>query len=106
MLRKTLAKVFITNKFTQCKTSRILKIDVFKITDDKNIGKLFSKYELLLLDQVNSGSDPSNIDTTIPYAWSVPQSSLCSSLSGLFCPTPFNQTPPKVLDMPNHGKPS
>ena len=59
MLRKILVKVIVTNKFTQCKTSRTLKVDVFEITDNKNIGKLFSKYELLLLDQANSSSDPS-----------------------------------------------
>ena len=40
-------KVFVTQKFTQCKTSRTLKINVFKIPDNKKIGKLFSKYELL-----------------------------------------------------------
>ena len=28
-------------KFTQCKTSHTLKIDVFEIPDNKNIGKLF-----------------------------------------------------------------
>ena len=38
---KILGKVFITKKFTQCKTSCTLKIDVFEIPDNKNIGKLF-----------------------------------------------------------------
>ena len=33
MLRKILWKVFITKKFTQCKTSHILKIDAFEIPD-------------------------------------------------------------------------
>ena len=51
--------IFSTNKFTQCKTSSSLKIDVFEITDNKNIAKLFSKYELLLFDQANFSSDPS-----------------------------------------------
>ena len=37
MLRKILEKVFITKNFTQCKTSRTLKIDLFEIPDDKNI---------------------------------------------------------------------
>ena len=46
--------VFITQKFTHYKTSRTLKPDVFKIPDNKNIGKLFSKYELLFLNQANS----------------------------------------------------
>ena len=36
-------------------------MDVSEILDNKNIGKLFSKYELLFLDQVNSNSDPSQI---------------------------------------------
>ena len=36
-------------------------MDVFEILDNKNIEKLFSKYELLSLDQANSGSDPSQI---------------------------------------------
>ena len=50
VLRKILEKVYITKKFTQCKTSRTLKADVFEISDNKNIGKLFSNYELFLLD--------------------------------------------------------
>ena len=54
-------KVFITKKFTHCKTLRTLKIDGFEIPDNKNIGKLFLKYELLFLDQANSSSDPSQI---------------------------------------------
>ena len=36
-----------------------LKIDAFKITDNKNNGKLFSKHKLLFLDQDNSSSDTS-----------------------------------------------
>ena len=61
MLWKILVKIFITKKFNQCKTSRILKIDVLEIPDKKYIGKFFSKYELLFLDQANSSSDPSQI---------------------------------------------
>ena len=38
-------KVFITYKFTQLKTSRTLKLDEFKIPDNKNIEKLFLKNE-------------------------------------------------------------
>ena len=52
-------KVFITYKFIQGKISGALKIDVFKIPDNKHIGKLFSKYELLFLLTANSNSDPS-----------------------------------------------
>ena len=36
-------------------------MDVFEIPDNKNIGKLFSKYELLFLDHGNSISGPSQI---------------------------------------------
>ena len=61
MLRKILEKILITNEFIQSKTSRTLKVGVFAIPYNKNIGKLFSKYELLLLDQADSSSDPSQI---------------------------------------------
>ena len=61
MLRKILQKVFISKEFTQCKTSLTLKLDVFEIPDNKNIGKLFSKYELLFLHKASSRSDPSQI---------------------------------------------
>ena len=68
VLWKILEKVFITKKFTHYKTSRTLKIDVFEIPDNKNIEKLFSKYELVFLDQTNFSSDTSqNIYTTIPH---------------------------------------
>ena len=55
MLRKILEKVFAVKNVTH---QRTLKIDVREIPDNKNIGKLFSKYELLFLDQANSSSDP------------------------------------------------
>ena len=58
--RKILEKVFITKKCTQC-TSHVLKIDVLELTDNKIIGKLFSKYKLLFPNQANSSSDPSQI---------------------------------------------
>ena len=122
MLRKILEKISITNEFTQCKTSRTLKIDVFEIPYNKNIGKLLSKYELLLLDQANSSSDPTQILilwfpipraslppspslsslTLVNWNPSSTQSSSCSSSVSIFCPTPFNHTPPQVLDPPNH----
>ena len=54
MLRKLLEKVFINKKFTQCKTSGTLKIDVVEIPDNKNIGLVF-------LNQANSCSYPSQI---------------------------------------------
>ena len=40
-------KVFITKKCTHRKTLHTLKSDVFELPDNKNIGKLFSKHELL-----------------------------------------------------------
>ena len=43
------------------KTSHAFKVDVFKILDNKNIGKSFSKYELLFLDQANSRSALSQV---------------------------------------------
>ena len=52
-------KVFVTKKFTQCKTSLTFKIDVFEIPHNKNIWKLFSKFEQLFMDQTNCSSDPS-----------------------------------------------
>ena len=51
--------VSITQKFTHYKTSRTFKLYVFKIPDNKNIEKLFSKYELLFLHPTNSSSNPS-----------------------------------------------
>ena len=45
----------------QCKTWSTLQINVFEIPDTKNIGKLFSKYELLLFDQADFSFDPSQI---------------------------------------------
>ena len=42
-----------------------MKIDVFKISGNKNIGNLFLKYELLFFDQANSSSDLSQ--TSIPH---------------------------------------
>ena len=79
MLRKILEKVFITNKFTQCiKTSRTLKIDPFEIPDNKYIGKLFSNYELLFLDQANFSSEPSQI---LILQFPIPRASLSPSQS-------------------------
>ena len=76
MLRKILEKVFITNKFTQYKTSHILKIVVFEIPGNRNTGNLFSKYELLFLDQANSSSDSSQI---LILQFTIPRASLCST---------------------------
>ena len=116
VLRKILEKVFITKKFTQCKTSCMLITDVFEI------GKLFSKYELLFLDQANSSSDPSQIlilQFSIPRDFLSPllfllsfalakrnlsstQSSSCSSSVPLFCPNPFDHMSAQALDILKH----
>ena len=51
VLQKVMEKFLIrTSIFTQFKTTRTLKLDVFKILDNKYIKKLFSKYELFFLD--------------------------------------------------------
>ena len=78
VLQKILEKVFINKKFTQNKTSRTLKIDVFKIPDIKNIGNLFSKYKLLFLDHINSSCDRSQI---LILWFSIPRASLPPSPS-------------------------
>ena len=46
VLWKILGNTFITKKYNQCKTPRTLKIVVFELPNNKNIGKLFSKYVL------------------------------------------------------------
>ena len=110
MLRKILEKVFSAKKFTQCKISCTLKIDVFKIPDNKNIGKLISKNELLFLDQANSSSDPSQISiqqfpiprAPLPVSPSSTPSSSCSTLLSLFCNILSYHAPPQVLKKPNH----
>ena len=61
MLRKILDKILITEEFIQCKTSHTLKMDLLEIPNNKNIGKLCSKYGLVFLDQANFSSDPSQI---------------------------------------------
>ena len=113
-------KVFVNKKL--CKTSHTLQIDDFEIPDNKNIAKLFSKNELLFLDQVSSNSDPSQILTlqfrrpraSLPPSLSLSyftlanwnpsliQSSSCSSSDSLFCPTPFSHTLSQLLDTLNH----
>ena len=90
MLRKIL-DVFITKKFTQCKTLHTLKINLFEIQHNKNIGKLFPKYELLFLDQANSSSDPSQTDLLI-LRFPIPRASL-PSLSSLSNFTLANWSP-------------
>ena len=121
MLRKILKKVFVTGKFTQCKASRTLQINVFEI-DNKTIGKCFSKYEQLFLGQANSSSNSCQIlilqfPTTraplpsLPSLWyftlanwnpSSAQFSLDSLSVFLFCSNPFDHTPSQVLDKLNH----
>ena len=78
VLQKILENVFITKKFSQCKTSCTLKIDVLEIPDNKNIGKLCSKYELLFLDQANFSSNSSQI---LILRFAIPRASLPPSAS-------------------------
>ena len=122
VLQKILDKVFVNKKFNRHKTSLTLQINVFEIPDNRNIWKLFSKYELLFLDLANSSSHPSQIlivqFTTLKASlpplpslsnftianWntSLTQSSSCFSSVLLFCPTPFHHTSSQILDKPNH----
>ena len=122
MLQKILEKIFVNKKFNQQKTPRTLQINLFEIPDNKNIWKLFSKYELLFLDQANSSSDPPQIfilhfptrRASLPPSpslseftianWNtfLTQSSSCFSSVLLFCPTPFDHTSSQVLDKPSH----
>ena len=52
VLRKILEKVLVNKKNITHLTN-----SVFEIPENKNIGKLFSKYKLVFLDQANSSSD-------------------------------------------------
>ena len=124
MLEKILEKIFITKKFTQCKTSCTLKIDVIKIPQNKNIVKLFSKYEPLFSDQANSSFDRSQI---LILQFAMPSAFLSSSLSkfppnftlanwkpystqfsscfssvSVFCLNLFDHMSPQVFDISNH----
>ena len=115
-------QVFVNKKSTKCKTSRTLQIDVFKIPDNRSIGKLFSKYELLFLDQANSSSDASQLlmlkfpktraslppwpclsyFTLINWNLSSTQSSSCSLSVSLFYLTPLDHTLSQKLNKLNH----
>ena len=57
-LRKIMEKVYITKKCTQCKTSHTLKTDVFELPNNKDIEKLFSKSEVVFIEQSNFSSNP------------------------------------------------
>ena len=61
VLRKIFEKFFITKKCTPRKTLNTVKTDIFELPYNKNIEKIFSKYELFSLDQANFISDPSQI---------------------------------------------
>ena len=49
VLRKIMQKVFITKKFTQCKTLHTLKIDVFEIPDKIKKWKIVFKISTAFL---------------------------------------------------------
>ena len=68
----------ITKTCTQRKTLHALKIDLFELSDNKNIGKLLSKYELFFLDQADFSSDPSQI---LILQYPIPTASLSPSPS-------------------------
>ena len=119
MLQNILEKIRITKKFIQCEISCIFKIDVFEIPDKKNIGKLFSKNELLFLDHAIPRSDSTQIpilQLSIPRASLPPSRYLsnitlcnwnpsstqfysCSSSVSLFCPPLFNHIPQQISDI-------
>ena len=109
-----LEKVFITKKFTQCKT-RTLKIDVFEIPDNKNIkknyfqnGNCFSWIKLIpvLIHLKYWYCNSPYLE--LPYlpryfcqifstrSSSTQSSSCCLSVS-LFRPTPFDHVPPQAI---------
>ena len=74
-------------KMTQYKTSHTLKFDLFELPDKLVIttyfGKLFSKYEILFLDQSNFSSNTFQIlllQYTIPRASPPPLPSLLNFL--------------------------
>ena len=89
-----------------------LKIDLFETPGNKNVGIIFSNYELFYLDQANSSSDSSQIlilrffipRGSLPYSRSLSiftlanwnpsstQSSSRTSSVSLFSPPPFNHT--------------
>ena len=72
-----LGKDFITKKCTQC-TPHVLKMDVFELPGNKNIGKLYSKYKP---NQASSSSDPSQIlirQHPIPMSFLPPSPSLAN----------------------------
>ena len=71
-----LEEVFITRKYAQRKILHTLKIDVFELQDNKNIGK----YELFSLDQASFISDPSQI-LILQYPFPTISLNLSSSLS-------------------------
>ena len=114
-------KVFITKKCTQCQTWHTLKADVFELSYNKNIGKLFSKHELFFLHQANFSSNTFQVlilQYPIPRCFlsllpclsnftlanwtpSSARPSSCSLSVSLFYLTPSNQTP-QLLDVLNH----
>ena len=89
VLRKILEKIFITNKCSQWKTLHTIKADVFELPDNKNIGELFSKYELFPLLQANLGCNPSPKQIT---QYPIPTASLP--------PSPFLSNSPRPTETP------
>ena len=110
----------ITKKYIQCKIPHTFKIYVLELPDNKNIGKLFSKYDLFFPNQANFGFDSSQIlilqhpilylpflldrlYLTVPWKNEIPfqQSFSSSFLDSLSHPNLFNYTP-QILDVKKH----
>ena len=129
MIRKILEKVFITKKCTQRKTLHNLKTDIFELSDNTNIAKLFSSYQKQPPRGVHRKRCPENMQkiyrrtpmpkcnfnkvalqhpspslSNFPLVNLNPSSTqhpLCSLSVSLFFFLPHS-TSPKVLDIPNH----
>ena len=97
LLQKILQKVFISTKFTQYKTSRTLNINRFGISDNKNIAKLFSKYDLFFLDQADFSSDRKIILTITINLLPLYLSNFSLPY---FCVQPSKQSTPRIFFLP------
>ena len=97
MLQKILQKVLISTKFTQYKTSRTLNINRFGVADNKNIGKLFSKYDLFFLDQADFRSDRKIILTITINLLPLYLSNFSLPY---FCVQPSKQSTPRIFFLP------
>ena len=96
-------EVFITKKFIQCEMWHTLKTGLFESPDKKKTRKLFSKCELLFLDQAIFRSNPYQIlikQYPIPRAFLLPLQSLSSFTLANWNPSSTQSS--QLLDIPNH----